>query len=134
MLVLRKREFVVSAALRLSSDHPLHQTPCVLDTGAGQSVLREDVLPSGWQQQARRAPRSTHICDASGKLLKVKSQVGLSFVVDGASIPFQFLVVMALSVSVILGMDFQKEHVKAIYPVCETVAWNHGSLNKAENA
>jgi len=58
----------------------------------------------------------------------------LSFVVDGASIPFQFLVVMALSVSVILGMDFQKEHVKAIYPVCETVAWNHGSLNKAENA
>jgi len=28
--------------------------------------------------------------------------------------PFQFLVVKALSVPVILGMDFQKEQVKAI--------------------
>ena len=125
---------MVSAALLLSSDHPLHQTPCVLDTGAGPSVVREDVLPPGWKQQARRAPRSTHVCDASGQLLKVKSQVGLSVFVEGASMPFQFLVVKSLSVPVILGMDFQKEHVKAIYPGCETVAWNHGGLTRAENA
>ena len=134
MLVLHKRNFVVSAALRLSSDHPVYQTPCVLDTGAGPSVVREDVLPPGWEQQARRAPRSTHVCDASGQLLKVKSQVGLSVFVEGASMPFQFLVVKSLSVPVILGMDFQKEHVKAIYPGCETVAWNHGGLTRAENA
>jgi len=48
--------------------------------------------------------------------------------------PFQFLVVKALSVPVILGMDFQKEHVKAIYPGCETVSRNHGGFTKAENA
>jgi len=36
--------------------------------------------------------------------------------------PSQILVVKALSVPVILGMDFQKEHAKAIYPGCETVA------------
>jgi len=72
--------------------------------------------------------------DASGQLLKDKSQVGLSVFVDGASIPFQFLEVKALSVPVILGMNFQKEHVKAIYPGCATVAWNHGGLMRAENA
>jgi len=64
----------------------------------------------------------------------VRAQVGLSVIVDGASMPFQFLVVKALSVPVILGMEFQKEHVKAIYPGCETVAWNHGGLTRAENA
>jgi len=105
---------VVSAALLLSSDHPLHQNPCVLVTGAGPNVVREDVLSPGWQQQALWAPRSTHVCDASGQLLKVKAQLGLSVFVKGASMPFQFLVVKALSVPVILGMDFQKEQVKAI--------------------
>jgi len=73
LLVLSERNFVVSAALRLSSDHPLYQTPCVLDTEARPSVVREDVLPPGWKQQARRAPRSPHVCDASGNLLRVKS-------------------------------------------------------------
>jgi len=74
------------------------------------------------------------VCDASGQLLKVKSQVGFSVFVDGASMPFQFLVVKALSVPVILGMDFQKKHVKAIYPGCGTVASNHGGPTRAENA
>jgi len=60
--------------------------------------------------------------------------VGLSVFVDGALMPFQFFVVKALSVPVILGMDFQKEHVKAIYPGCEAVSWNHGGLTKADNA
>jgi len=58
----------------------------------------------------------------------------LTVFVDGASMPFQFLVVKSLSVPVVLGMDFQKEHVKAIYPGCETVAWNHGGLTRSENA
>jgi len=58
----------------------------------------------------------------------------LSIFVDGASRPFQFLVVKALSVPVILGMDFQKEHVKALYPGCDTVAWKYGGLTRAENA
>jgi len=58
----------------------------------------------------------------------------LSVFVEGASMNFQFLVVRSLSVPVILGMDFQKEHLKAIYPGCETVAWNHGGLTRAENA
>jgi len=132
--VLRKRNFVALAALRLSSDHPVRETPCVLDTGAEPSVAREDVLPSGWQQRALRAPRSTHVCDASGQLLKVRAQVGLSVFVDGAAMPFQLLVVKTLSVHVILGMDSQKEHVKAIYLGCETVSWNHGGFTKAENA
>jgi len=54
------------------------------------------------------------LCDASGQLLKVKSQVGFSVFVESALMPFQFLAVNALSVPVILGMDFQKENVKAI--------------------
>jgi len=74
------------------------------------------------------------MCDASGQLLKVMAHVGLSVFIEGASMPFQFLVGKALVVPVILGMKIQKERVKAIYPDCETVAWNHGFLIKAENA
>ena len=48
--------------------------------------------------------------------------MGLSVFVEGASMLFQVLVVKFLSVPVILGMEFQKEHVKAIYPGCETGA------------
>jgi len=47
--------------------------------------------------------------------------------------PLQFFVVKVLSVPVILVKDFQKQHVKTFYPCCETVAWNHGGLTKAEN-
>jgi len=60
--------------------------------------------------------------------------VRLSVFVKGASMPFQFLVVKALFVPVILAMDFQRENAKAIFPRCETVSWNHGGLNRAENA
>jgi len=74
------------------------------------------------------------VSDASGQLLKVRAQVKLSVFVDGAAMPFQFLVVKAFSVPVMLGMDFQKEHVKATYPGCATVSWNHIGFTKAENA
>jgi len=112
----------------------VREISCVLDAGAGRSVLRKDVLPSDWQKRALRAPRSTHVCDASGQLLKFRAQVRLFVFVDGAAMPFQFFVVKALSVPVILGMAFQKEHVKATYPGCETVFWNHGGFTKVENA
>lgn len=47
---------------------------------------------------------------------------------------FSFLVVKALSVPVILGMDFQKEYVKAIYPGTDAVLWYDGSLTSAVRA
>ena len=131
LLVLRKRNFAVDAFVQMDHMDP-KRTTAILDTGAGPSVVREDVLPAGWEQVAARAPRSTHVCDASGQMLRTRGIVELSVIVDGKAMPFEFLVVRALSVPVILGMDFQRTHVKAIYPGTETVLWTHGFLTYAK--
>jgi len=66
--------------------------------------------------------------------MKVKAQVGLWVFGEGASMSIQVLVVKALSVTVILGMKFQKKHVKAIYPATVTYEWNRGGLKRADIA
>lgn len=131
LLVLRKRNFALNAFVRLDQEDP-KETTAILDTGAGPSVVREDILPCGWQRLASRAPKSTHVCDASGQLLKARGVLELSVIVNGKPMEFEFLVVRALSVPLILGMDFQKEHVKAIYPGTESVLWNLGFLSYAK--
>lgn len=131
LLVLRKRNFALDASIRLDKEDPSRLT-AVLDTGAGPSVVREDVLPEGWRQFASKAPRHTHVCDASGQLLKGRGIVELSVIVEGKAMQYEFLVVKSLSVPLILGMDFQKEHVKAIYPGADSVLWNLGVLTYAK--
>ncbi|GAB0498172.1 hypothetical protein MMPV_009513 [Pyropia vietnamensis] len=90
------------------------------------SVVREDLLPEGWVQEADRPPKSTRVCDASGQLLRTRGVVTLTVYADGTPMVGRFLVVKALSVPLILGMDFQRTHVKAIYPPTDTVIWTHG--------
>lgn len=46
LLVLRKRNFAADASVQLDRMDP-RRTTAVLDTGAGTSVVREDLLPEG---------------------------------------------------------------------------------------
>lgn len=68
--------------MRLDTEDP-RPPVAVLDTGAGPSVLREDVLPEGWRDKAARTPPKTHVCDASGQLLKAPGRVEVSVIVEG---------------------------------------------------
>jgi len=52
---------------------------------------------------ASRAPPRTQVSDASGQLLEVNAEVSLTIYVGGAAMEYEFLVVKALSVPLILG-------------------------------
>jgi len=61
------------------------------------------MFPEGWTECASRAPPRIQVSDASGQLLKVKAKVSLTIYVGAAAMEFEFLVVKALSVPLILG-------------------------------
>lgn len=131
--MLRMKNFALDVSFQLDKETP-KPTTTILDTGAGPSVAREDVLPGGWQCMAARAPKSTHVCDASGQLLKARGLVEMDILVGGKAMLFEFLAVKALSVPLILGMGFQKDHVKAIYLGSESVLWSAGMLIHAKRS
>lgn len=131
--MLRIKNFALDVSFQLDKETP-KPTTAILDSEAGPSVAREDVLPGGWQCTAARAPKSTHVCDASGQLLKARGLVEMDILVGGKAMLFEFLVVKALSVPLILRMGFQKDHVKAIYPGSESVLWSAGMLTHANRS
>jgi len=55
--------FNVETTLSFGDEHPA-AVAAVVDTGAGQSVVGEDMLPSGWRAPAWRVPTGTPIVDA----------------------------------------------------------------------
>jgi len=95
-------------------------TRAVVDTGAGPSVIRADMLPEGWTEYSSREPPRTQVSDASGQLLKVNAEVSLTIYVGGTAMEYDFLVVRSLSVPLILGWDFQRNYVDTISPKTPT--------------
>ena len=88
----------------------------VVDTIAGPSVVREDLLPPGWRAHAWRAPTGTQIVDASGKALKALARLPLTLHVREKPIYFPLIVVTRLSVPLIIECDFLRQYTKAILP------------------
>jgi len=98
-----KENFKISASYQLAPWQTPVPTRAVVDTGAGPNVIRADMFPEGWTECASRAPPRIQVSDASGQLLKVKAKVSLTIYVGVAAMEFEFLVVKALSVPLILG-------------------------------
>ena len=115
-MLLRKENFEISASYQLASWQTPVPTRAVVDTGAGPSVIRADMLLEGWNEYASRAPPRTQVSDASGQLLKVNAEVSLTIYVGTGAMEYEFLVVKALSVPLILGWDFQHNYVDTISP------------------
>jgi len=130
-LLLRKENFEISASYQLAPRRTPVPTRAVVDTGAAPSVIRADMLPEGWTEYASRAPPRTQVSDASGQLLKVNAEVSLTIYVGGASMEYEFLVVKALSVPLILGWDFQRNYVDTISPKTQTIMWDNGTSTVA---
>jgi len=130
-LLLRKENFEISASYQLAPWQTADPARAVIDTGAGPSVIHADMLPEGWTEYASRAPPRTLVSDASGQLLKVNAEVSLTIYVGGAAMKYEFLVVKALSVPLILGWDFQRNYVDTISPKTQTIKWDDGTSTVA---
>ena len=130
-MLLRKENFEIGASYQLAPWQTPVPTRAVVDTGAGPSVIRADMLPEGWTEYASRAPPRTQVSDASGQLLKVNAEVSLTIYVGGAAMEYEFLVVKALSVPLILGWDFQRNYVDTISPKTQTIKWDDGTSTVA---
>ena len=78
------------------------------------------MLPEEWTEYTSQAPARTQASDASGQLLKVNAEVSLTIYVGGGVMEYEFLVVKALSVPLILVWDFQRNYVDTISPKTQT--------------
>jgi len=85
------------------------------------------MFPEGCTEYASRAPPRTQVSDASGQLLKVNSEVSMTIYVGGAAMEHEFFVVKALSVPLISGRNFQRNHVDTISPKSLTIKWDDGT-------
>jgi len=56
------------------------------------------------------------VSDTLGPLLMVNAEVSLTIYVGGTAMESEFLVIKALSVTLILGWDFQRKYVVTITP------------------
>jgi len=114
-LLLRNENFQIGASYQLAPWQTPIPTRAVVDTGAGHSVIRVDMLPEVWTEYSSRAALRTQVSDASGQLLKVNAEVSLTIYVGGTAMEYDFLVVKELSVPLILGWDFQRSYVDTNY-------------------
>jgi len=128
LLVLRKDNFKVTTTLSFGGEDPV-SVAAVVDTGAGPSVFREDLLPPGWRAHAGRAPTRTRIVDASGQALKALARLPLTLHVHDKPMHFPFIVVKRLSVQRIIGCDFQRQYTKAILPKGGKVECSTGAVS-----
>jgi len=128
LLVLRKVSFKVKTSLSLGGEDPV-SVAAVVDTGAGQSVVSEDLLPPDWRAHAWRAPTLTRIVDASGQALKALARLSLTMHVHDKPMHVPCIVVKRLSVPLIIVCDFQRQYTKAILPQDGKIEWSTGAVS-----
>ena len=131
-MVLRKENFEVAASFQLAPWQAPALTRAVVDTGAGPSVIRADILPEGRSDHAARAPPRTQVSDALGQLIEVNGEVTLTIYVGGTAMVYDFLAVKSLSVPLIFGWDFQQTYVDTISPKTQTITWDDGTSTVAK--
>jgi len=125
---LRKDNFKVNTTLRFGGDDPV-SVAAVVDTGAGPSVVSEDLLPPDWRAHAWRAPTRTRIVDASGQALRALARLPLTLHVHDKPMHFPFIVVKRLSVPLITGCAFQRQYTKDILPQDSKIEWMTGAVS-----
>ena len=77
-----------------------------LDTGAGPSFIKRDVLPNRINHLLRKNTSTKKIFDANKRQVEVDGVIELSVNIGGRVESVRFNVVPRLSVDVIIGCDF----------------------------
>jgi RNase H-like domain found in reverse transcriptase/Reverse transcriptase (RNA-dependent DNA polymerase)/Integrase zinc binding domain/Integrase core domain/Chromo (CHRromatin Organisation MOdifier) domain/Retroviral aspartyl protease len=109
----RNYKFITSVGLSTRAMFPI---TTVLDTGAGPSLIREDVLPKDWEAMRLRGVPVPRIVNASGRAVTSKGVVVLHVQVGDLRTRVRFYVTSGLAVPCILGCNFIDRHVRAILP------------------
>jgi len=125
---LRKDNLKVKTTLSFGGEDPV-AVAAVVDTGAGPSVVSEDLLLPDWRAHAWRAPTRTRIVDASGQALRALARLLLTLHTHEKLMHFPFIVVQRLSVPLIIGCDFQRQYTKAILPQDGKIEWTTGAVS-----
>jgi len=82
----------------------------VLDTGAGSSSLRKDLLPPEAWKDIRPLTQKTRIRDAGNRSVAILGTVNLAVELGSRTEMVTFKVVERLAVDLILGCDFCDKH------------------------
>ena len=112
---MRKESFKVTITLRFVGEDPVF-VAAVVDTGAGPSVVSEDLLTPDLRAHACRAPTRTRIVGASAQALKALARLPLTLHVHDKPMHFPLIVVKSLSVPLVFGYDVQRQYTKTILP------------------
>jgi hypothetical protein len=88
----------------------------VFDTGAGPNLVRDYLLPRGWESLLIPGQPLPRITNASGKRNPVKGVIVLYLQVGDLRIRVLFYVVPGLCVPCIPGCNFIDLHVRSIHP------------------
>jgi hypothetical protein len=88
----------------------------VLDTGAGRNLVRDDILPSGWDRLLIPNIPLPWITNASGKRMPVKWVITLFVQVGKLVRRVRSYVTPGLGVPCIIGCNFINLHVRSIHP------------------
>ena len=115
MTLFQSRNYKLCVSLGVRSA-VLAPVRAVFDTGAGPNLVRDDLLPRGWESLLVPDQPLPRITNASGKRMPVKGVIVLYIQVGGLRTRVRFYVVPGLGVPCILGCNFIDIHVRSIHP------------------
>jgi hypothetical protein len=132
--LFKSRNYKLCVSLGVSTT-VLSPVRAVFDTGAGPNIVRDDILPKGWERILIPSQPLPRIINASGKRIPVRGvvllhlQVGdLRTQVGDLRTRVRFYVVPGLGVPCILGCKFIDLHVRSIHPKERRVDVRKGGL------
>jgi hypothetical protein len=124
---LATRNYKVSATVGVSAT-VLRAVSAILDTGAGQNLNREMVLPDDWERYRIPGPPELHIVGAGGSRLLQKGNITLTVQLGTIKVQARFIVVESLAAECILCFQFVDRQVQAIHPKENRVTLANGSV------
>ena len=106
--------------------HNMASFASVLDTGAGSSFIRKEVLPKQLLDKVRAVHERPDIRDANNNRVSILGTLRLLVQLGSRQDTVTFNVVSNLGTDVILGCDFLDKHVEAIRPRKRLVTLHDG--------
>ena len=126
VFVMAKRNYKIHADIGITR-RATRKFVAVLDTGAGPSFIRRDVLPDDIGAIIRKDPTAPKIIDANKRKVEIDGVIDLSVNIGGRVETVRFNVVPRLAVDVIIGCDFCDKHIEAIRPRKRLVELDDGT-------
>ncbi len=126
VFVMTRQNYRVNAYIGVSGCS-MTSFASVLDTGAGSSFIRKEILPTALLEQVKSTPNQADIRDASNRRVSILGRIRIRVRLGSRSDWVHFNVVQNLGTNVILGCDFLDKHVDAIRPRKREVPLDDGT-------